>query len=72
MRYQELKKKQMNWQVIPLLNLGIVEMFIAKYVQLAGEEFVDAKYNIVELLELAWGREIHLALDLNSQWRGML
>ena len=40
--------------------------------QLAGEEIVDAKYNIADLVDLACEREIHLGLDLNSQWRGML
>ena len=35
--------------------------------QLAGEEIVYAKYNMVELVDLVWGREIHLGLDLNEE-----
>jgi hypothetical protein len=39
------------------LKLGSEEMLIKKYVQLAGEEIVDAKCNIIELIDLAYGRE---------------
>ena len=28
---------------------------------------VDAKYNMVELADLAWGKEIHLGLHLNEE-----
>ena len=42
-------------------------MRIEEFVQLAGEEIVDAKYNIDELVDMAWGREIHLDLDLNGE-----
>ena len=53
--------------LISSLNLGSEEMPIEEYVQLAGEEIVDAKYNMAELVDLAWGREIHLGLDLNEE-----
>ena len=37
------------------------------------EEIVDVEYNKIELVELAWGKEIHLGVDLmKSQWRGVL
>ena len=49
------------------LNLGSVEMFIEEYVQLVGEDIVDAKYSMIELVNLAWGREIHFGLDLNEE-----
>ena len=42
-------------------------MPIEEYVQLAGEEIVDAEYIKVELVDLAWGRETHLGLDLNEE-----
>ena len=32
--------------------------------QLARGKVVDAKYNVVELVDLAWGRETHMGLDL--------
>jgi hypothetical protein len=35
--------------------------------QLVGEEIVDTKYNMSTLVDLAWGREIYLGLDLNDQ-----
>ena len=53
--------------LISSLNLGSEEMPIEEYVQLAREEIVDAEYNMVELVDLAWGREIHLGLDLNEE-----
>jgi hypothetical protein len=39
--------------LISSLNLGIEDLPIKEYVQLVGEEIVDAKYNIVELVDLA-------------------
>ena len=27
----------------------------------------DPKYNMVELVDLAWNRELHLGLDLNEE-----
>jgi hypothetical protein len=42
-------------------------MSIEEYVQLAKEEIVDAKYSMVELVDLAWGREVHLELDFNEE-----
>ena len=35
--------------------------------QLVGERIVDAQYNKVELVALAWGREIHSGLELNEE-----
>ena len=35
--------------------------------QLAGEEIVDVEYNMVELVDLAWGSEIHLSSYLNEE-----
>ena len=34
--------------------------------QLEGGEFVDIEYNMAKLVDLAWGGEIHLGLDLNE------
>ena len=48
------------------LNIGSEEMPIEGYVQLVGEEIVDAKYNMVELVDLAWDREILWVLHLNE------
>ena len=42
-------------------------MPIKEYVQLAREEIIDVDYNMVELIKLAWGREVHLDLDLNEE-----
>ena len=53
--------------LISSLNLGIEDLPIKEYVQLVGEEIVDAKYNIVELVDLAQDRKIHFDLDLNEQ-----
>jgi len=44
--------------LISSLNLRSEEMLIEEYVQLVGEEIVDAKCNMVELMDLAWGGEI--------------
>ena len=49
------------------LNLGNEEMSTEEYVQLAREEVVDAKHNMAELVDLAWGREIHLSENLNEE-----
>jgi hypothetical protein len=49
--------------IISFLNFGSEEMPIEEYVQLASEEFVDVENNIAELVDLAWGKEIHLELD---------
>jgi hypothetical protein len=51
---------------ISALDLGSEEMPIEEYVQLEGEEIVDAKHSMVELMGLAWGREVHLGLNLNE------
>ena len=42
-------------------------MPIEEHVQLVGESSVDAKYNMAKLVDLAWGRSIHLELDLNEE-----
>ena len=39
------------------LNLRSEELPIEEYVQLVGEKIVDAKYNMIELVDLAWGRK---------------
>jgi hypothetical protein len=48
--------------LVSSLNLGSEEMPIEKYVQLVGDEIVYAKCIMVEMMNLAWGREIHLGL----------
>ena len=50
--------------LISSFNLGSGDIPIEKYVQLAREKIVNAKYDMVELVDLAWGREIHVDLDL--------
>ena len=52
---------------ISSLNIGSEEMAIEEYVQLARKEIVNAKYNMVELVDLAWGKEVHLGLHLNEE-----
>jgi hypothetical protein len=42
------------------LNLRNEELSIKKYMQLLGRIVVDAKYNMVELADLAWDIEAHL------------
>jgi hypothetical protein len=37
------------------------------YVQLVGEEIIDVEYIVIELVVLAWGREIHMGLYLNEE-----
>ena len=34
-------------------------MTIKEYMQMAREEIVNVEYNMIELVDLAWGREIH-------------
>ena len=41
--------------LVSSLNLENEEMSIEKYLQLVGEEIVDVEYNMVELVDLAWG-----------------
>ena len=53
--------------LISSLKLGSEEILIEKYMQLAGKDIVGAKCNIVELMDLACGREIHLGFDLNEE-----
>ena len=36
-------------------------------VQLAREKIIDAKYNVAELVDLTWEKEIHLDLYLNEK-----
>ena len=58
--------------LVSSFNFGSLEMPIEKYMQLAWEEIIDGKYNIVEILDLTWGREIHLGLDgMKSKWSRM-
>ena len=42
-------------------------MHIEEYVQLVGEEIVDEESNVAKLVDLAWGREIHLGFSLSVQ-----
>ena len=49
--------------LISSLNLESEKMPIED-VQLVGEKIVDVEYNMVELVDLAWGRKIHLGLNL--------
>ena len=46
------------------LNLAITWKPIEEYVQLEREKNVDAKYNMAELVYVAWDREIHFGLEL--------
>ena len=44
--------------LISSLNLGSEELHVEEYVQLAGDKtIVDAKYNMIELVNLTWGRK---------------
>ena len=42
-------------------------MHVKGCVQLAREEIVDVKYIMAEQVDLAWGREIDLGLDLHEE-----
>lgn len=42
------------------LSLGSEYLPIEEYVQLAGDDIVDVEYNMDELVDLTWGREVHL------------
>lgn len=53
--------------LVSSLNLGSGKISIEKYVQLVGEEIVDAKYNMVDLVDVACSREVHLGLELNDE-----
>ena len=46
--------------LISSLKVGSEELPVEKYMQFVGEEIGDAKFNMAELVDLAWGREIHL------------
>ena len=68
---QEWKTQQMNWQVSsPLWIFEVKKMPIEEHVQLERHEVVDAKYNIVELVDLAWCRGIHLGFRFGSRANG--
>ena len=56
--------------LISSLNLGNEEMDIHDYVQLVGEEIIDAKYNMDELLDLAQGRENHFGFKFKRRANG--
>ena len=45
-------------------SLASEKMPIQEYVQLVGEKILVAEYNMIELVDLAWGREVHFGLDL--------
>ena len=57
-RMKDVKNKLAS--LISSLNLGSEEMLVEEYV-LAGEEIVDAKYTMPELVDLVWG-------SLKSMW----
>ena len=48
---------------ISSMNIGSEEICI----WLLWEEDVDARYSVVELVDLAWNREVHMGLDLNEK-----
>ena len=52
---------------ISSLNLGSEELPIEEHVQLAREKIVVVEYNMVELVDLAWGTKIHLGLNLKEE-----
>ena len=62
----EIENERSNKWIGKSLNLGSIETPIEEFVQLAREE-VDVEYTLLELLDLAWGREIHFSLDLNKE-----
>jgi hypothetical protein len=64
LRMKETKNELASF--ISSLNIGSEEMFIEKYWQLVGGEISDANYNMVELVILAWSKEIHLVINLNE------
>ena len=49
---------------ISSLNLGSDEIPIDLH--LATDKVVDAKYNVAELVDLAWDREVQLDLDCHE------
>ena len=53
--------------LISFLNLGSEEMPVEEYVQLVGERLLTQNTSWVSLVDLAWGREIHLGLDLHEE-----
>ena len=65
MRLKEATNKLASF--ISSLNLESEEMAIEEYVQLARKETVNAKYNMVELVDLAWDREVYSGLELNEK-----
>ena len=55
------------------LSLGSEYLPIEEYVQLAGDDIVDVEYNMDELVDLTWGREVHLVYFwMKSQGRGVM
>ena len=46
--------------LISSLDLESEEVHVEDYVQLERGKIVDAKYNMIELVDLVGGREIHL------------
>ena len=64
-RNRESQNQQTSWQVSFIR--GSEEMHVEEYVHWARGEIVDAKYNMVEQVDLAWGREIHLGFYLHKE-----
>ena len=54
--------KEVDNELASLLNLENEEMPFEEHVQLVGEGIVDVECHMVELVDLAWGREFHLDL----------
>ena len=50
--------------LVSTLNPGSEIRPIEEYVHLAQEEIIDAKYRMVESVEMTWERELHFCLDL--------
>ena len=68
-RENERMKKTTNElaSLVSPLNIGSEEMPIEEYVRLAWEVIVDAKCNMAKLMDLPWGRGVHLGIDLNEE-----
>ena len=45
-------------------------MPIEEYVQLAREKTIDVEYNMVELVDLAWGRKVQLGFRFEQKANG--
>ena len=67
---EKLRMKEATNEMASLkssLNLESDEMPIENYGQQVGDNIVDVENIMVELVDLAWGGENHLGLDLNEE-----